>query len=162
MISRKGGLPLFRPIKLMVETLGFRLRSSMMRVIYVYIKYLHKIYKDQGSKGVVLRLKALQIGLMQSLGGYTPKVKASPIRFSRSGDGLPRIIPLDHRKRIRNNDGSIIRLWLSLFSLYRVIDMKSQLKLESIYGHSRFSLNPNPKSLVYSLISEEFLQSFYK
>lgn len=164
MISRNGGRPLFRPFKLMVESLGFRLRASMTRLLWVYICYVYKLYKSQGRKGAVLHLKALHIGLMQVLGGYVPKKSASPIRYSRTGSGLPRVIPIDHRKRIRANDGTIIRLWLSLFSLFRVLDFEGLYKFETIYKDSSFSARSfsSQMSILKSLVDELFLEKFYE
>lgn len=155
---------MFRPFKLMAEVLGFRLRASITRLIFVYIRYLFKIYKDQGRKGVVIHLKALHIGLMQTLGGYKPRKSPSPVRFSRAGDGLPRVIPIDHRKRIRKGEGSIIRLWLSLFSFFRVLDFEGKYKFETIYSDSTFSSRSYSSqiSIVKSLVDETLLEKFYE
>lgn len=98
------------PIKLLVESLGFRLRAPLVRVIFVYVRFLYSLVRHQGRKGACMHLKALQIGLMQAISGYTPKAKATPVRYSRAGDGLPRVIPLPHRKRIRGGDTNLIRL----------------------------------------------------
>lgn len=110
MISRNRGLSLMTPIKLLVESLGFRLRSSMVRIIYVFARYVHQLYVHQGTSGVVILLKAQHVHLMQVLAGYTPVEPPHKVRFSTCGDGLPRCIPLVHRKRIRSGDVLIIRL----------------------------------------------------
>lgn len=51
-------------------------------------------------------------------------------RLSRSN--LPKIIPLSDRRSIMSGCPSIIRWWLTLFSLYRVIKIPGQLKLSTI------------------------------
>jgi len=53
-----------------------------------------------------------------------------PVKLSTCG--LPKIIPVEHRKRIRNGDLLLIRLWLSWFSIYRVLTIPSELKLSTI------------------------------
>jgi hypothetical protein len=52
--------------------------------------------------------------------------------IARTRFGVPRIINRRHRQALRSGDVGIIRLWLSLFSLYRVLEFKGSLKLETI------------------------------
>lgn len=46
--------------------------------------------------------------------------------------GLPSVIPKYDRVAIRNNSYSVIRWWLTVFSIYRVLDAPGKLKLETI------------------------------
>jgi hypothetical protein len=46
------------------------------------------------------------------------------------------MIPSLHRKRIRNGERLVIRLWLSLFSLYRILDIPGKIKLNTITDES--------------------------
>jgi len=77
----------------------------------------------------VIFLKAQYVNLQQTLGGL-PLKDLGPLkcRFSRNNIGLPRIIPSIHRRRIRQGDMAVIRLWLSLFSIYRVFTFPYILK----------------------------------
>jgi len=54
MISRNGGRPMFKPLTLMLKTLGFHLRASMIRVIYVFLKRIFAIVRSQGIKGAAI------------------------------------------------------------------------------------------------------------
>ena len=110
MISRNGGRPMMNALVLMLKSLGFHLRSSMIRVIYVYLKKTSSLVKSQGFEGTVIYLKACYMQLIHSIAGYKPKVGASKCRISTNGVGLPRIIPLIHRRRIRLGDERILKL----------------------------------------------------
>lgn len=46
--------------------------------------------------------------------------------------GLPRIIPKVHRSRIRNGDLFVVRGWLTMFGLYRILEAPYKLKLKTI------------------------------
>lgn len=78
-------------------------------------------------------LKAQYVNLQQALGGL-PLKDLGPLkcRFSRNNRGIPRIIPVVHRARIRAGDMQIIRFWLSLFSIYRVFHFPYLLNLNTI------------------------------
>lgn len=70
---------------------------------------------------------------MQSIGSHHLKdVGQLGPRVSRTSGGLPRIIPKLDRELIRNRNISVIRFWMSLFSLYRVLEINSIVKLETI------------------------------
>lgn len=52
--------------------------------------------------------------------------------LARARNGLPKIIPSVHRRRIIQGDRALLRLWLSWFSIYRVLTFPSVLKLSTI------------------------------
>jgi len=52
--------------------------------------------------------------------------------ISRTRRGVPRIINVRHRQLLLKGDVGTIRLWLSLFSLYREVEFKGRLKLSTI------------------------------
>lgn len=86
-----------------------------------------------GRPGLVLYLKACNVLLMQSTGGMILKgTRDLGVAVSRTSDGIPRIIPRVMRNMIRQGDRNALRIWLSLFSLYRVIDYPGSLKLSTI------------------------------
>jgi len=80
----------------------------MISIIVLFVMFSARIAKRQGIKGLVKFLKQCHLALMQSLGGYN-KLLTNP-RISRTKIGLPRVIPLVHRQRIKVNDVRIIRL----------------------------------------------------
>lgn len=75
---------------------------------------------------------------MQAVGGMVLNdTRRLSVAVSRSSDGLPRIIPRVMRAMIRGGDRRALKIWTSLFGLYRVIEMKGFLKLQTI-------TNPGP------------------
>lgn len=54
------------------------------------------------------------------------------VALARTSSGLPRIIPKQHRVRIRKGDPLVTRLWLTLFGLYRILEFPGQPKLDTI------------------------------
>ena len=67
--------------------------------------------RTQGEKGTTLYLKSCQVLLQQSIAGYkVSDITELKSRVSRTKAGLPRIIPSEVRKRIRNGDIQSIRL----------------------------------------------------
>ena len=46
--------------------------------------------------------------------------------------GVPSVIPKDHRKLIRSGDSRVIRFWLTLFGLYRILPFPGKMKLSTI------------------------------
>jgi len=98
----------------------------------VAMRHFYGIYKHQGVKGLVLRTKSLYILTMQAHGGYITPSQALGPAIGRNGSGLPRVIPKEHRLRIRNGEVFYLRLWLSWFSIYRILTYPGRLKLNTI------------------------------
>jgi hypothetical protein len=100
---------------------------------YHYGAYIVAQRKTVGVKGVVIYLKGCYVLLQQVAGG---QVLDNPRRLgcaiSRSRSGLPRLIPVYHRKRIIAGDKWTVKIWTSFFWLYRVLDFPGRLKLGSI------------------------------
>lgn len=103
--------------------------TSVMR----FGKWVEVTVKSQGWRGVVIYCKACSTMMQQGLGNHVLSTsRLLGCAVSRTGRGLPRIIPSVHRKAIRSGDRWTFRLWLSLFGLYRVIEIPGKLKLNSI------------------------------
>lgn len=82
---------------------------------------------------VVRYLKACSVLLQQASNGQRiTAVQELGVAVARTRRGLPRIVHPLSRKRIRGGSHWEVRFWLSLFGLYRVIDMPGKLKLETI------------------------------
>lgn len=112
--------------------------ASMMRALVVAVRNLHAIRKAQGNRGLVIFTKALTVILMQSVGKHK-LVSTRPLgcAVSRTRRGLPRIIPSIHRQIILKGPKSreaaiLIRIYMSIFAIYRVLDFRSKLKLTTI------------------------------
>lgn len=86
------------------------------------------------------RLKAYNVVLMQVTAGKKHKdlTTLGPV-FARTKSGLPRVIPVAHRRRIRAGDRLVVRAWLSLFGLYRVLDWKGVFSVDTIIRPSEAS-----------------------
>jgi hypothetical protein len=113
--------------------MGGKLSLSMLRLLKQHLKVLNKIATKSGLPGLVVYLKACSTLLMQSASGHkiddTGKLK---VRVSRTNRGLPRIIPKEHRLLIYNDHYLYIRLYLTIWSVYRDILIPGKLKLNTI------------------------------
>lgn len=106
---------------------------SKIKVVWYFAKFCSKMYRNRGPKGLALYLKACCVITQQVAGGM--QVKAPWVlgaNVSRTKSGVPRVVPHGHRQSILAGDVGVIRLWLSLFGLYRVIEFKGALKLKTI------------------------------
>lgn len=143
LIAVKGGRPLVNHILRMCSLIGLAKSVGLVKVIIVYLNFCFKHIKVSGRKGLVIYLKACLVILQQASGSHrlTDMGKLN-VRFARTHSGYPRVIPILHRKRIRSGDRGIFRLWMTLFSLYRVIDFDPVFKLKSITDPCRQNLGP--------------------
>lgn len=94
------------------------------------------MYRRHGSKFVIAYLKASQLALQKAIAG-TPvsslKELGGNLPFRRlSSGGLPSFIPVTDRRLIAAHSSPVIRWWLTLFGVYRVISIPGVLKLGTI------------------------------
>jgi len=103
---------------------------------YNFGKYILRMRKHHGEVFTVSYLKASQLAVQKQIG--KDKIKSlralvSDLPLPRlSSSGLPRFIPLRDRRAICSGSVSVIRWWLTLFSIYRVLSCPSKLKLNTI------------------------------
>lgn len=133
MIQVKLGRPALHHVLRLVGALGRRNNLGVVKVILTYLAFLHRLQKKNGLTYMVKFMKSAQVLMMQSLGGQR-LYNLNPLgpRLARTKGGLPRVIPALHRVRIRAGDRWTVRLWQSLFGLYRVIEIPGKLKLATI------------------------------
>jgi len=109
------------------------LTRGYVKVTWGFAKNANKMYLKMGSRGLAIYLKTCYLLLQHFAGGQRD---ASPKQLgcnvSRTRRGIPRIINVNHRRLIASGDIRIIRFWLSLFGLYRVLPYKGSLKLKTI------------------------------
>jgi len=92
--------------------------------------------KRHGVPYTVKYLKACQLAVQKKIAGQplTSLRELEPDlalpRLSKSG--LPRIIQLRDRRAIVSGSQSVIRMWLTFFSIYRIIKMPVKAKLNTI------------------------------
>lgn len=129
----KRGLPMVNHILRMCVAIGISVNLSWVKVTIVFLSNCNKIRNDAGMKMLVIYLKACFVLTQQASGGMV-LLDMSPLgtRFKRTSKGLPKIIPALHRSFIREGNPLYIKFWLTLFSLYRILDIPFKLKLQSI------------------------------
>jgi len=129
--SRVLGRMLLRVIPLAVGSYTPMWSTSVL----ILAKTFLKLYKAQGGKGLVKYTKVCSIITQQAAGGQRIEDLSSiGPRVARTLGGLPRIINKAHRASIRKGDANVIRLYLTLFGIYRVIEFPGKVKLASITG----------------------------
>lgn len=133
MIQVKLGRPALHHVLRCVGALGRRNNLGVVKVILTYLAFLHRLQKKNGLTYMVKFMKSAQVLMMQALGGQR-LYNLNPLgpRLARTKAGLPRVIPALHRVAIRRSDRWTVRLWQSLFGLYRVIEIPGTLKLKTI------------------------------
>jgi hypothetical protein len=121
--------------------------------------------KRHGITYTVKYLKACQLAVQKAIAGQPLSSLRElepdlPLpRLTKSG--LPRIIQLRDRSAILGGGYSVIRLWLSFFSIYRVIKAPFKTKLNTITD--AFSGNPDYLSELKRLVPNgmKVFQAFY-
>jgi len=127
------------------------LSNSFIKETQILAINLIKIRQNQGTKGLTLFLKSCSVALQQSLAEYRiiDMTKVGP-RISRTGSGLPRVIPANHRILMVNRGPGcylLMRYYLSIFYIYRVLVFPGKVKLETItspgkyYDENRFGIH---------------------
>lgn len=133
MISVKRGRPLINLVSKLDRAVRGRITNSSVRVIITFLSHCSQLRKTNGLRFLCIYLKAHYVNLQQSVAG-NPLYDLTPlgVRFARCGSGLPRMIPILHRTWIRKGSHYHIRLWTSLFSIYRVVEFPGRVKLATI------------------------------
>jgi hypothetical protein len=91
--------------------------------------------KCHGSYTVVQYLKGSHLAIQKYIAGEpvsSLKELIGPGFYPCLRHGLPKFITLADRNLIRRKDPSIVRFYLTIFSLYRVLDCPRTLKLSTI------------------------------
>lgn len=142
MLRVKAGRPLinhFLRIGLLVKG---SIETSLVKVIVYFVRYLYNLSKKNGIPFTVKYLKASVSLMMQALSGEKHKdTRALGMAVSRTKFGLPRFIPSVHRKLIRAGSLYHIRLWLTLMSVYRVLEYTGKLSINTIIKPSNFTFD---------------------
>jgi len=133
--------------KFVILSLGsVRKATSRIRLYHKFATYLLVMNKRHGAEFTVKYLKACNLAISKFLAGEPFKSLREiepdlPLpRLSKSG--LPAIIGTRDRRSLHSNSHRIVRLWLTLFSLYRIIRIPAKAKLNTITdpftGNSKF------------------------
>lgn len=153
MISVKGGRPLANHLLRMVSLIGLEKSLGLVKVILTFLNFCFKYIQNNGLSGLVIYLKACTVILQQASGRHRLKdMNGLKIRFARTGQGYPRVIPRLHRSRL--HEPKVFKLWMTLFAIYRVLEVPGVLKLNTITDPSR--MDPYHVPLFTRYLSEEF------
>jgi hypothetical protein len=134
LIFRKGGRGLIGYLLKIIRGVRPRTSKSVVRQVCHFCFRCNSIAKHSGLKGLVIYLKACQVLLQQSVAKYRVlDLSELKVRPARNRAGVPLIIPAGVRILIsRDKDIPSIKLWMTLFGLYRVLDFKGTLSLKTI------------------------------
>lgn len=125
---------LMSPLLSVVRLTVGRLSKDYIIACALFAKHVVGIAKHSGIRGVALYLKVAHVLLMQGLPGslmHPTDREIGKVAVAKTHDGLPRLIPRQHRRRIRSGDRTIIRLWLTLLGLYRALWFKYPVNLKA-------------------------------
>jgi hypothetical protein len=106
---------------------------SWVKACFVFARFAVSMIKSQGHRGLAIYLKTCNVTFLRYLGEEKrtqPRLVGAAV--AQSNSGLPRVIPGNHRKRIRQGDRGVIRLWLGFFTLYRVLNFKGKMTFSTI------------------------------
>jgi hypothetical protein len=113
--------------------------APRIRLYHKFALYLYSLNRRHGSVYVVKYLKACSLAISKAIAG-TPFKSLREIepdlplpRLSKSG--FPIIIGTRDRRSLGARDNKVIRMYLSLFNLYRVITVECKSNLETIWGN---------------------------
>jgi len=98
--------------------------------------FLIRMAKHHGGTYTVKYLKSCQLAIQKRIAGNPFKSLSElepDLPLPRlSSCGLPAVIPRADRRLILAGSPSVIRWWLTLFSVYRIISIPGKLKIETI------------------------------
>lgn len=107
--------------------------ASSVRVTISFIRWASRIACTRGIRGLVLHLKTSHVLVMQAVAGYRIRdITELNQRVRRSKSGFPSSIPAQQRKLLRDGHIPTIRLWLTLFSVYRILSFAGRVKTTTI------------------------------
>lgn len=134
LVTGNGGRGLINVLLKYVRPVRPKATKSVVKQVVIFCFRSHKIAAASGLKGLVIYLKACQVMLQQSIGHYrVADLSELKVRPKRTRSGVPLMIPAGARRSIfRDRDIPTIRLWMTLFGLYRVLEYYGSLNLETI------------------------------
>jgi len=109
--------------------------ASRVRTIHNFGQFILKMNKCHGTSYTIKWMKASSVALQRFLAGspYKSLRDAEPsMPLPRLHNGIPSIIQSQDRRSIRGGNASVIRFWLTLFNLYRIIEGPLSPKLNTI------------------------------
>lgn len=122
-----GRLVIVAPLLAGSRSLGW------VKATFVFVRTVFVMKQGQGWKGTAIRLKCEKLLFEKWLADDRKAVPQDlGPAIARTRSGIPRSIPAHHRKRIKSGDKGAIRLWLGLFTLYRVLPYQGKYSIKTI------------------------------
>lgn len=109
--------------------------APRVKRVHNLVVFLLKMNKNHGSSVTVKWLKSCQVALQRKVAGspFTSLRELEPsLPMPRLINGLPAVIGPSDRGSIRTGDTNVIRLWMSIFGFYRILEAPYKPKLETI------------------------------
>nr|UPW42258.1 MAG: putative RNA dependent RNA polymerase [Yunnan mito-like virus 54] len=111
---------------------GYANRLNLIRKFFTFLLYLTR---KNGADFTVAFLKAGQLAIQKKIAG-TPVASLRDINPSfplpRTTNGFPYIIGVSDRRLMMQGKVTVIRFWLTLFSVYRIISIPANLSFSTI------------------------------
>jgi len=126
---------------------GKMLIGARLQRLNKFLALLLKIYRHHGSVFVVQWLKASHTAIQRRISSdpvHSLRELVPNLPLPRLINGLPSFIGSNDRAAIKRGHVGTIRFWLTITSLYRVLNCATVLKLETIskpYGGSETALD---------------------
>lgn len=134
-----------------------RKTASYNGAAVAFSRHCAQLLRKQGKYGLALYLKKTHVLFTQVLSGTpTAELLATPVRVRCTKDGYPKIIPRPHLVLIRKGCPVTVQFWLSLFSLYRVIECPPKWGLSSIYRKGPLITRYTLEELDFKIGLEDF------
>lgn len=138
-LTDKLGTTLFKPLAYnnMLATGRIGRLAYGIRRTNSFISFTLTMWKRHGVTFTIQWLKGSSVAIQKCLGkDILPSLRVLTPELPLNGlsRGLPRVIPVQDRVRIRAGHVPTIRFWLGLFNLYRVLKAPGVLKLNTITG----------------------------
>lgn len=110
-----------------------KVTPSLVLGVFALLRSIVGLHRAQGASGTAIYLKGATVYLMRYC-GKDPlddrTVFGPSIGLTRSG--IPRIIPFSWRLAIKAETEWVIKLTLTIFGLYRVLDYPGKLSVKTI------------------------------
>jgi len=117
----------------MLPAIGLGTTKFRLSIICKLVYKFSVLYKHQGMKGLVISLKATTVIMQQSIAEFRlHDMSGLNTRVSRGRGGLPRLICNQDRVLIAKGNTDLMRFYLTIFNLYRILEFPGKIKLESI------------------------------
>lgn len=115
------------PMVIGVQTRGW------VKTVFHFSRLCIELKRNQGSRGLAIFLKA-NLLIIQRLAAknVVRNPREAGVAISVTGSGVPRWIPVPHRKRLLRGELLVFRFYLGLLSLYRALDYRGKLSLSTI------------------------------